>query len=103
MSSKEALTEISEFMDVLQEVGKDCLIKDGHLTVSISYDASNPDLEREKLAKLLNCIIQQIPHPFALPRNGDWLEFVQIMVDLPHQRIEIGLEPPSVIFPSRKD
>ena len=99
MSSKNVLTEILEFMDELQEVGKDCLITDGHLTLSVRYKASDHSSEKEELQKVLATIIRHIPLTFEMGPDVDWLDVVQVVVDTRDQRIEVKLELPLIIFP----
>jgi hypothetical protein len=100
LASKKILTEISEFMDVLQGVGKDCLIKEGHLTLSVGYDSSDPYMVKEKLEEVLASIMQHIPSPFGLPPMHDWIDLDRIVIEKQGSRIDIEFEVPPVIFPN---
>ncbi|MFC1982635.1 hypothetical protein ACFLV5_02470 [Chloroflexota bacterium] len=100
MSSKKVLNEISELMDVLEEVGKDCLIKEGHLTLSVRHHRYDPMSDKEELQKVVDAIIQHIPSTFEMRPGVDWVDIVHVIADTRHGRIEVELELPLVIFPS---
>ena len=86
-------------MDILQRVGKNCLIKEGCLTLSVGYEMSDPYKVKEELEKVLASIMRHTPSPFGLPPQNDWVDLVRIVIHLRGGRIDMEFEVPPVLFP----
>ena len=99
MSSQEILVDIIEFMGVLRKVGKDCVIKEGNITLSVGYDMSDPYKVKENLEKVLATIMEKTPSPFGLPLGDNWVDLNRIVIDTRNGRISTEFEIPPVLFP----
>lgn len=101
MTSAKVFGEISALMETLQEVGKKCCVKEGHVTLSVMFTATRPDLEKEKLGKILATIVDYIPE-WPPPPDIDYVDIKRITVEMHPRRVDIELELPTLLFPARE-
>ena len=100
MSSTQLLGEIIDFMDVLHKIGRDAVIKEGNITLSVSYDRTDPYKVKEELEYALKTIMEKTPSPFGLPLTiDDPIDLKRIIIHLRSGRIEMEFEFPPVLFP----
>jgi len=96
------LNEISEFIDTVQEMSRDTLVRGGRITVSVGYTAARPDLDVDKAEKALTLVARYVPPPLELlPEGGYFIDFIRVSSELGDRRFEEELELP-VCAPARR-
>lgn len=93
METEEILSQISQVIDKLGEAGTNSVIGKGHLTLIIKYSDSTPDLEKERLERVLAGIVKCIPLPL---RGSNYIHLKRFTVDLCSCRIDVDLETATI-------
>jgi hypothetical protein len=102
LSSIDILSEISEFMGMVQEMNKGILVRGGHITVTVGYTAARPDLDADKAEKVLTLLAQYISLPIELlPEGSYFVDFIRVSSEIGDSRFEQELKLP-VYAPSRQ-